>query len=520
MLDNLRNSLKNNDLHPPFRKFGTELRNRLPQLLLVLALMLAAFAYGGLGGHYQLFPFPFIADGIKTLRTMHKVHTRKDDDGQFLRFADVPPERAASNRFEFVAGDALSGPVLWQGGRYQFLEYCPDGGCLAVEFTATGQVAHAYPFRNDELEQAAATAQSDEFPYELSPAASFRDVYLVGISRYANGDLLVVFHQDTAFPFGAGVARIDRDGHPVWFRRDYSHHWPHIEDDGVALVPDLLVGSERIAFEGGRRGTITLKCHTGRPYLDAIRMIDGNGRILKRINLIDALRNSPFVHLLQSTLGPNGRREAFCDALHLNFVRRLGDDAGGAWGLAPGDLVASLRNLSAFAILDGESGRVKRLVRGNFLYQHSVHHLTGSTFLMFDNHGGDGVHGPSRLLKIDLADGRETTLFPNDKTPEPLRNLFSDTRGVIDISPDRQRAMVSFTQEGMAVEVRLADGTVLNAFHSLHDVSNLEQFSEEHWQQRAAVFEMKGLYYIRDLGTPARKPAKHHGITRLDPLEQ
>ena len=116
---------------------------------------------------------------------------------------------------------------------------------------------------------------------------------------------------------------------------------------------------------------------------------------------------------------------------------------------------------------------------------------------MFDNHGGDGVHGPSRLLKIDLADGRETTLFPNDRTPEPLRNLFSNNRGALDISPDHRRAMISFTQEGMTVEVRLADGAVLNVFHSLHDVSNLEQFPEER-QQRAAVFEINGLYYLRN----------------------
>ena len=127
---------------------------------------------------------------------------------------------------------------------------CPDGGCLAVEYTATGEVAHAYPFRVNEIEQAADAARSDEFPYEVSPASSFvRDVDVVSISRYAKGDLLVVFHQETAFPFGAGVARIDRDGHPVWFRRDYSHHSPQIEDDGVALVPGALVGSEPISFE-------------------------------------------------------------------------------------------------------------------------------------------------------------------------------------------------------------------------------------------------------------------------------
>jgi len=475
--------------------------NRLPQLLLVLALALAIFAYGYLSRHYKLFPFSAIHNGIKTLRTLHELHTRKDD-GRFAHFAAVPPDSAASHRFGFVASDALSGPVLWHGGRHQFLEYCPDGGCLAVEFTATGQVAHAYPFRFDELEQASNAASFDEFPYELSPASSFaRDTSIAGISRYMNGDLLVVF-RTTAFPFGAGVARIDRTGHPVWFRRDYSHHWPHLGNDGVALVPGMLVGSESITFERAQK-TITIKCREGRPYLDAISTIDGDGRLLRRINLIDALRDSPFAHIMQSTSDTNYRLAAPCDPLHLNFVHRLRDDAGGTWGLAPGDLVASLRNLSAFAILDGESGRVKRLVRGSFFYQHSVQHLTGSTFLMFDNWGGDGVYGPSRLLMINLADGRETTVFPNDETPEPLRNLFSDKQGTIDISPDRQRAMVVFFQQGVTVEVRLADGAVLNVFRSLHDVSSLEQFPETR-QQRAAVFTMSGLYYIHNQGGASR----------------
>ena len=474
--------------------------NRLPRLLLVLALALAAFAYGWLSCYYGLFPYQVISDGIKTLQSL-RGHTKEKRRiyGEFGHFADTPLEHAVTNRFQFVEGDSLSGPVLWEGGRYRFLEYCPDEGCLAVEYTATGEVAHAYPFRSEELEQAAAAAYSDEFPYEQSPTFSFAtDINLAGISRYMNGDLLAIFRSVREFPFGAGVARIDRDGHPIWFRRDYSHHWPLVEDDGVALVPGMLVGSESISFKQGRRleKTLTLKCGTNRPHLDTIGIIDGNGQLLKRINLLNALRDSPFAYIMQSASGPLWDRVG-CDSLHLNFVHRLGDDAGGTWGLAPGDLVVSLRNISAFAILDGESGRVKRLVRGSFFYQHSVQHLTGATFLMFDNYGHDGTYGPSRLLMIDLADGRETTLFPNDRTPKPLQNLFTASQGSIDISPDRTRALVTFTQAGVVVEVRLADGAVLNVFHSLHDVSNLEQFPEER-QRRAAVFEMGGIYYIRN----------------------
>ena len=116
---------------------------------------------------------------------------------------------------------------------------------------------------------------------------------------------------------------------------------------------------------------------------------------------------------------------------------------------------------------------------------------------MFDNMGNDGVHGPSRLLMVDLADGRETTIFPNDRTPDSLRGLYTGEAGKIDVSPDRQRAMVVFTREGVAVEVRLSDGEVLNVFRSLHDVSGLDQFPDERASQ-SAIFEMFGLDYVRN----------------------
>ena len=465
--------------------------SNLPLILFVLAIAVASFGYGGLVGKYRLFPYSIIADGYKTGRHLLGPDPERTDDGQFLEFTDVPLGDVSRSRIEFVAGDALHDSVLWYGGRSQFLDLCPHPGCLAVEYTATGEVAHAWPFRPRELEEAG--VGYEEFPYELSIDHSFtRDNYLFGMSRYRNGDLLVVFHNKDGHPFGGGVARVDRNGHPVWFRRDYSHHWPQLLDDGTALVPGTRIGDESISFERPDGGMTTISCDTDNPYLDTVNVVDGDGQLLERIDLVDALVASGFASVLFHTSNA-------CDPLHLNFIYPLGDDAGGAHGIAPGDLVVSLRSLSAFAILDGETGRLKRLVRGSFLQQHSVQHLEGSTFLMFDNLGYHHVGGSSRLLMVDVSSGRETTVFPNAATPESLRSLFSEWRGHIDISHDRKRAIVSFTNEGVAVEVRISDGAVLNVFTSLHDLSGLEQFSEE----RTAVagrFKLQGIDYVEAQG--------------------
>ena len=458
---------------------------RLPLVLFVIAIALSIFGYGMLVERQRVFPYWIIHDGIKTGQALLDSMTV-----EFQSFSEVPPAESGSKRVEFVAGNGLTAPILWTGGHFQFSEYCP-GGCLAVEYSRTGEVAHAYPLRLDELEKAKdSVADRDEFPYEYNPAFSFvRDTYPIGISRYSNGDLLVIFQYLSVFPYGAGVARIDRDGHVIWFRRDYSHHWPYLLDDETALVPSKRIDKEPIVLPLRGRKVRLGDCDS--PYRDTVHIIAGDGRLLKYIDLLDALLVSPYVAVLQHASSAD-----FCDPLHLNFIHQLGEDAGGAWGIGPGDLVVSLRNLSAFAILDWESGRVKRVVRGNFLQQHSVRHLEGPTFVMFDNQGHDEVGGPSRLLLVDLADGRETTIFPNYRTPESLRDLFSDRRSYIDVSADRERALVVFTDEGMGVEVRLSDGEILNIFRSC---CTSGQVLDRLFKARNDLFHrMYGLSYIHE----------------------
>ena len=471
--------------------------NRASLPLFVIALVLAAFAGGVHVGKEKVFPYDLLISAYKTSKTLFAVHVEDEVFPVFhgMEFEDISPDSVEARRFEFLGADTLADPILVSGGLEFFTEYCPNArGCLAVEYGGRGEVRHAYPYRPGEFEN---VPFSVDFPYEQVPGFQFPFFSKPrGISRYSNGDLLVVFWFRHSFPFGGGVARVNRDGHVIWYRRDYSRHVPYITDGAIALVPSLRIGEGPIEFKTKNGQTHHLTSTKKQKYYnDFVHIIDGKGRLLKAISVLDALLESPYAPFLYDALS----NPTHLNPTHLNFVHQLREDAGGAKGIAPGDLVVSLRNLSAFGILDGQSHRLKKLVRGGFVRQHSVTHLEEAKFLMFDNWGGDGVHGPSRLLMVDLADGDETTIFPNDRTPEHLRDMFSDIEGHISISQDRRRVIVAYSLANTAVEVRLADGAVLSAFTNLHDMSHLNTLPDER-KTKAVRHRIHSIKYIDSNG--------------------
>jgi len=262
-----------------------------------------------------------------------------------------------------------------------------------------------------------------------------------------------------------------------------------MRDDETAYVPGLIIGDENIEFRFGSEPSVKrhgLKCDTGRPYNDTVQLIDGSGTVVEEINLIPILVDSNWSGTLLETTDP-------CDPIHLNYIDEVGPDAGP--GLEPGDLVLSLRNLSRFAILDPQTKQIKRMVAGNFLQQHSVHHLQGSKFLILDNRGGDEFGPASRVAEVDLASGRERRVFPNASTPEEFRQVFTDLSGYLDISPDKRRVLASFTQSGRAFEVDIATGRLLAHYDNVHDVSSRPDATTEQ-QQQAVRFAIYGMSYL------------------------
>ncbi len=465
-------------------------QNSLLACMFVLAIAIAAFGGGAYVGHYRVFPYQLIRDAALGVRAIVRDVTNTASDSKERRVSEFFTTEVAVNRIEDPG--ALTSGLLWPGGEGLFREYCPERGCLAVEFSQSGEVVHAYPYRLDELDdwdKIADLPRGTAHPFQ-SPEISHLPF---AVRRYSNGDLLVIFHYRNGVPGQGGIARIDKDGSPVWFRSDYSHHWPTIfsTPDGqeLALVPGMTFEDISVKERLDRHLTpYTTNCRNIN-MADHLVALAGDGTILQDIRLIDKILESPFAAMVFHATFP-------CDILHLNYIDRIRDDASDIPSVVPGDYVVSLRNLSAFGILDEQTGDIKLMVRGTFIHQHSVQHLGGSEFIVFDNHGADVESGPSRILVVDLAGGavRERTVYPTDETPEGLR-IYSRIKGNIAISEDRQRLIVSSSDQGIALELQVSDGKILNVFRNIHDMSGLSLNLEEAGDM-AIYFVLQDLQYV------------------------
>ena len=446
-------------------------RRRAPATLFAVAIAVVVFVAGVQVGRTKAFPYELLQSARRTAQILFDKYW--PNVPPYLREAvpvDMSPDEVESARIASYGSDGLVDRIVFPGGAARFAELCPGHpGCIAVEYVGQGQVARVYPYRPSEIEQATIV----DLPYEYVLDLGLTDnAHVFAVDTYPNGDLLVVFHYHFAFPYAGGVARIRPDGTPAWYRRDYSHHEPHVADDDVAWVPGLRIGEGPlwVRYEAPKqRVGFQLLC--AKPYIDVIRKIGPDGELLAEVSIFEKLAASRHRFLLRNTEDP-------CDPIHLNSVHELSLDATGPSGIGPGDLVVSLRNLHAFVVLDRDDFDIKALARGTFNGQHSVKHLTGSRFLVFDNLGVEADRdGPSRVLTIDLADGSETTVFPsvssNDRRLPLEDDLFTERHGLVSISPDRQRLIAAFHRASKAFEIEIATGQVLTEFTNVHDLTPL-----------------------------------------------
>ena len=429
--------------------------------LFVLSGVLLVFCGGVFVGHYKTPPYETLRSAKRTIQAWKGMWDSRRLSAK-LRERTLAGANADEPPIRFVSASTLTDPVLLQGGLGMFTEYCP-AGCIAVKFGRAGQVEQAWPFYPEGFDNAAAWVV--DWPYEYPIGSRFADYARIeSVSTYPNGDLLVGFYLIFSHPNGGGVARVAPSGRVIWYRRDYSHHPVFLTKEGVALVSS----SRYVADPDELPEAFYSQAHCRVHAVDYLHVIDGSGQSKKEISVLDALNASPWQGASWPTIDP-------CDRLHLNFVHEVGETGEVASSdttanVEPGDFVLSLHNISAFAIMDRQSHRLKRMVHGSFAGQHSVTHVEGAKYVMFDNFGGYDS-GESRIVMVDLATGAETTIFPTEATPKRYRGLHSIVKGYISVSSDRKRVIATYSEGrlapcpySIALELRISDGEVLSTF--------------------------------------------------------
>jgi hypothetical protein len=322
-----------------------------------------------------------------------------------------------------------------------------SGGPRAVLVNMRGEVVHQWyaPFK---------TVWFDLQPRLRVPIKE-SEVYFNDGHLYPNGDLLVLVEgpgNARHLAESYGLVKMDKDSRVLWKYSAGCHHGFDVGEDGTIyalsydFVKDLPPGLEYIPTP----------C-----IVDCVDVISPDGKLVKRLPLLQAFKDSPFGPLFSTLEKPwlfrdltppespmpaaqdEMRRR---DVLHTNAVKVLNK------ALAPkfpffkaGQLLISPRHLDVLAVLDPDSGKVVWAVHGPWHAQHDPSFLDNGRILLFDNLGSPRG---SRVLEYDP----QTQAFPwsypdNNGTP-----FFSRIRGGTQRLPNGNTLIVN-SAEGELFEV-------------------------------------------------------------------
>lgn len=269
-----------------------------------------------------------------------------------------------------------------------------------------------------------------------------------------NGDVLAI-HE------GLGLIRINKDSQLVWANPGRMHH-------------DLDFGADGTIHVLSREARIVPRIDPNDPILeDFLSLVDPRtGEERDRISLLEALERSEFASFLDD-------RPDKADIFHTNTVVVLdGTAADRHPAFQAGNVLLSIRNLSALAVLDPEARKIVWAHRGRYRYQHDPTIARDGRLLLFDNLGAG--RGRARVLAFELPRMRTVWSYEGGDRP-----LSSDTLGAVTELPNGN-LLVTESEQGRAFELVPDSKEVVWEFYNPH-------VAGPHGEYVAALFEVMRL---------------------------
>jgi hypothetical protein len=269
---------------------------------------------------------------------------------------------------------------------------------------------------------------------------------------YPNGDLLAVLHGVQKNVVGYGLVKLNKDSNVIWTYPASIHHSVDVAPDGtIYTLQHQTVNSMPIGLQ-----YIPTPC-----VVDSLIALNPDGTLKGQpLSVLEAFRNSRYATLLQS-LEPYKNKDSGPapmtihrfdeemrnqDAVHTNTIQVLTPATAAKFPQwKPGQLLITMRNLDAIAVVDPEERKVVWAARGPWVALHDAQFLDNGNLLLLDNLGW--AKG-SRILEYDPR----TQAFPWSYTGENWGGFFTDQRGMCQRLPNGNTLAVN-SKGGEILEV-------------------------------------------------------------------
>jgi hypothetical protein len=336
------------------------------------------------------------------------------------------PERRPETGVTLNTPEAFPGYTLYTSGH----------GTEASLISLDGKVVHSWKLPYSAI-------WNDSSPVKKPQPDNF--LYWRKATLLPNGDLLAIFVATGDTPWGYGMVKLDKDSNVLWSYLGQTHHDFDIAADG--RIYGLTHEMRRTTFEKHPQLTV--------PRLDDfVVVLSPEGEELKKVSILDALARSRYEWLLNRVPWYNKH-----DFIHTNNVDVIESGEVAALPFAKeGQVLLSFRDINTLALLDLDSEEIVWALRGSWIAQHDPDILPNGNLLVYDNLGGFGEDGRTRILEIDpVTTGIEWSYVGSLEQP-----FFSEARGAQERLPNGN-TLITETAGGRLVEVS-QDGRIVWEF--------------------------------------------------------
>lgn len=391
----------------------------------VFSSVFLAYLWGVITGMYQIFPYAV----LKNAKQVVDEFTVSDSETPSASKSQGPKSLHTFPYREYYSGGGVtvSNPEKSYQGYTLFTAYDGDK-CTNLLVNFEGDVVQEWYVKFSEVWGKKAPFLDQQFGDEWT--------CWQGTQLLPNGNLIATFI-DNGRPYCGGLVSLNLDSEVVWSLPKCTHHDVHLGEDGLVYAPGMYLVEQQSEDENagnrylkpkGSPPTPPEKRFWKAPILkDSVIVASQDGAFLEEIQLLDSFFYSDYRWSLSTHFQSHKHSSGDWDPTHLNDVELITEE----WAkhhpkVEPGDIMISVRNMNAIAIIDRATKTVKWMTNGPFAQQHDPDLLDNGNILLFDNWGTTGSEtGATRIIEWDPK--AQEIVWEYGGTSE--RPLYSGFRG-------------------------------------------------------------------------------------------